>query len=369
MADQTEPAPGPGLSSETDAPTAPLRTRHALALSADEWRSFVALLRRYATHDLDQFETWLLDTAWGDVFVNIGRALPEGEDPRHYQPILDLPRSRAEAAEALQDAAALWSVGRCAEAEITGCARLARKAGFDGPRLRELGRVGPMAAPGEAARLLPPALEELGLNYYEPGSPAGNRAAALVLAGRCLADRIQPRDFLAWARETFRPGEAPELDDLLAISPEVEPAIVTEAWRISNRSGRLLRPKPIVDLEPGGSLVFHRVFVIGLYKGSMGRLLLRSDPTQTHPTRIDVLFVNTQHISLPTVLEGLEVRDVTGTDEGAEIERASRLSAGGGDRLYQVITGSGVGHIVAGAAGYIEDQGQYWEPSTFDMEP
>jgi hypothetical protein len=36
----------------------------------------VALLLRFATHDLDQHDAWRLDTDYGPVYVTIARELP-----------------------------------------------------------------------------------------------------------------------------------------------------------------------------------------------------------------------------------------------------------------------------------------------------
>jgi hypothetical protein len=49
-----------------------------------------------------------------------------------------------------------------------------------------------------------------------------------------------------------------------------------------------------IHLNDGEGVSFRRLFVIGIFKGSMRRLLLRSDKTKVNPTRIDVLFMNTQ---------------------------------------------------------------------------
>jgi hypothetical protein len=125
----------------------------------------------------------------------------------------------------------------------------------------------------------------------------------------------------------------------------------------------------LTRLANGASFKFLRVFSIGLYKGGMRRLLLRADKTEEQPTRVDVLFMNTKHINLPTVLEGLEIVDVTDSPEGDEISRAARISTGPETRLYMVISGSGTGHVVAGSVSFIEDEGEYWEPSAFTMDP
>jgi hypothetical protein len=67
-------------------------------LSKSEWRQFLALLRRFAEHDLDQFDAWQLDTAYGPVFVQLKRELRVDEPAaafRHIEPPDDYSTGRA----------------------------------------------------------------------------------------------------------------------------------------------------------------------------------------------------------------------------------------------------------------------------------
>jgi hypothetical protein len=48
-------------------------------LSEFEWRQLLELLRRFADHDLDQFDALQLDTSYGPVFVQLRRELRAGE--------------------------------------------------------------------------------------------------------------------------------------------------------------------------------------------------------------------------------------------------------------------------------------------------
>ena len=124
-------------------------------------------------------------------------------------------------------------------------------------------------------------------------------------------------------------------------------------------------------LDDTGSVEFLRVFGIGLYKGGLRRLLLRSDKTDTNPTRVDVLFVNTQHLSLPTVMEGLVIEDITDSEQGISILCDCRINVYPGTRVrvYKLRCGRCDGHVIAGSAGYIEDTGESWGPSGFVMDP
>jgi hypothetical protein len=124
-------------------------------------------------------------------------------------------------------------------------------------------------------------------------------------------------------------------------------------------------------LADGESVDFLRTFVIGLYKGGLRRLLLRSDKTDSHPTRIDVLFMNTQHLSLPTTMEGLEIADITDSHQGEILLNDCGISVYPGTRVrvFKLRSSRGNGHVIAGSASYIEDAGEYWEPSGFVMHP
>ena len=124
----------------------------------------------------------------------------------------------------------------------------------------------------------------------------------------------------------------------------------------------------LVRLGEGGRFVFHRLFVVRQYKDSMGRLLLRAGKTDVNPTRIDVMFISTEHVNLPTTLEGLEIVDVTGTRDGDAITQETGITITD-VRTFRVLSGVRRGHVIAGAVGYIEDTAEYWEPSGFTMDP
>jgi len=102
-----------------------------------------------------------------------------------------------------------------------------------------------------------------------------------------------------------------------------------------------------------------------LFKGGMNRLLLRSYPTESHPTRVEIMFMGTEFIDLPTFFEGLEIRDVTKTEEGERIAQSRRLPADHGLRIFEINSGVVVGHVVAGDVGYIEDDRGIGDPSAF----
>jgi len=57
----------------------------------DEARALALLLARYATHELDQFDHWVVETPAGEVFVQISNELMPGVSREVYQTIWPLP--------------------------------------------------------------------------------------------------------------------------------------------------------------------------------------------------------------------------------------------------------------------------------------
>lgn len=98
------------------------------------------------------------------------------------------------AAEALQDAATLWSISAVGAGAVVGAACDALVAGLDSPSLRALVACFRSEADYDVPEILPAALEELGLVYYPPESLAGQEAAARVLAFQHLAGTLTARD-------------------------------------------------------------------------------------------------------------------------------------------------------------------------------
>lgn len=63
----------------------------AAPMNDDELAAFLRLLHRYAEVELDQWEAWRCGTAYGEVFVTIGREPPAGYDRELFQPLPDPP--------------------------------------------------------------------------------------------------------------------------------------------------------------------------------------------------------------------------------------------------------------------------------------
>lgn len=56
-------------------------------LTASEWKHLVALLQRFAEHNLDQFDAWRLDTRHGPVFVHLTHRLGPDEPAEVFRPL------------------------------------------------------------------------------------------------------------------------------------------------------------------------------------------------------------------------------------------------------------------------------------------
>lgn len=80
----------------------------------------------------------------------------------------------------------------------------------------------------------------------------------------------------------------------------------------------------------------------------MNRLLLRSNATESHEWRIEVLFMNVKYVCIGTSLDGLIVTDSGPVDEGTS-KRYWILGASEGLRRYEVESSRGAGIVVAGS--------------------
>jgi hypothetical protein len=104
-----------------------------------------------------------------------------------------------------------------------------------------------------------------------------------------------------------------------------------------------------------------RVFQLWAYTVSRRQLLLRSTKSEEHPSRIDVIFWNVLRVNLPVTLRGLEISESSAStnDFLAELPAESRR----GQNLYTLKGDITTGSIVASGIDYIEDGGEYDQPS------
>jgi hypothetical protein len=56
-------------------------------LSDTELRDFLQMLARFAQHELDQWENWLIPTTYGPVYLAMSRALWPGWPEEAFDPV------------------------------------------------------------------------------------------------------------------------------------------------------------------------------------------------------------------------------------------------------------------------------------------
>ncbi|GGR76748.1 hypothetical protein GCM10010169_21150 [Micromonospora fulviviridis] len=71
-----------------------------------EIRELARLLARFASHELDQWENWRIDTTRGPVFVSVSRELPPGRPEEAFRRIWPTP------AHLTEDRRGSWTVWR-----------------------------------------------------------------------------------------------------------------------------------------------------------------------------------------------------------------------------------------------------------------
>ena len=105
-----------------------------------------------------------------------------------------------------------------------------------------------------------------------------------------------------------------------------------------------------------------RIFEVWSYSVSLGRLLLRSNKSDTFASRIDVLFQNVKAMSLATSLQGLVVTEATPAEAARLSERTGQV--GDAETVFFVVrSGSYAGFVIAGMCMEFEDSGEFFEPS------
>jgi hypothetical protein len=107
-----------------------------------------------------------------------------------------------------------------------------------------------------------------------------------------------------------------------------------------------------------------REFRIHLYWMSHGILLLRSDRTEAHPTRVDILFQDIRWMCLPAWLTGIQIEQGQISDIPipltAEIKKEAHFMS-----VFRV-TSQGVTHslLASSTCSIAEDEKQYGENSS-----
>ncbi|MFH8582509.1 hypothetical protein [Streptomyces zaomyceticus] len=161
------------------------------------------------------------------------------------------------AAIALQDQAALWSMGEIRASAVVNAACDALVAGLDTPALRILAACTRAEADYDVPGLLPAALAELGLTFYPAASKVGQEAAARALARRMLAGELTPREFTVRIHQrhghelplTERLAELDDEYDILEYGDRTVDQVDAEV----TAEARRLTAHPAVPAEPTDS--------------------------------------------------------------------------------------------------------------------
>ncbi|MFF8638895.1 hypothetical protein ACF052_32370 [Streptomyces pilosus] len=161
------------------------------------------------------------------------------------------------AALALKDRALLWSIGEIRATDVVTSACDALVAGLDSPALRTLAACTRAEAENDILRLLPPALNELGLEPFSPGI-AGQEAEAEALAAWMLAGELTPRELAFRIHRRFghelplaeRLAELDDEYDMLEYgdrtAAQVDADVLAEALRLTQHPR--VTPKPPAPL-------------------------------------------------------------------------------------------------------------------------
>lgn len=111
-----------------------------------------------------------------------------------------------------------------------------------------------------------------------------------------------------------------------------------------------------------------RHFQIWEYTVGHKQLLLRSVKATGLPTRIDILFKNVAAIHLCTTLDGLTISEAAEVQMiDLQLQTNPQILAG---RKAFVVRGADFeGYVVAGTLAWHEDDGEYDDPSYFQLKP
>jgi hypothetical protein len=106
-----------------------------------------------------------------------------------------------------------------------------------------------------------------------------------------------------------------------------------------------------------------RMVQILAYSVGMSPLLIRSPKDDSFPTRIDVLFQNVEVLNLPTPSVGAH-HPARRPEQERRISDATGRLGDDDTQFFVVFGGSYEGFVVAGVCAHMEDQGEYYEPSS-----
>ena len=100
---------------------------------------------------------------------------------------------------------------------------------------------------------------------------------------------------------------------------------------------------------------FQRQFQVWLYTVSLRQLLLRSNRSETHATRIDIHFMDVEAIQLPTIFYGVVLAEAS-QDDPVRVRRR---------KVFTIQSPHFFGYVVAGVVGWHEDENNAFDESYF----
>lgn len=100
-----------------------------------------------------------------------------------------------------------------------------------------------------------------------------------------------------------------------------------------------------------------RVFQIWSYSVGHSQLLLRSNIDNNNDTRLEVLFKDVGFLSLPVLMNGLDICDI-GNDVPDGMMAPDRIMT-----WYRISTTAFSGYVSAGSVAVNEDYLEYYDPS------
>jgi hypothetical protein len=105
-----------------------------------------------------------------------------------------------------------------------------------------------------------------------------------------------------------------------------------------------------------------RLFQLWYYKVGHKQLLIRSTGTLEDQPQIDIVAKNVGFVSLPTVMQGIDIRKVTDEEERAAFYRSAGTKAMPDRQLFAIESSATTGHIVAGLIRHITYDGDSLTP-------
>lgn len=116
-------------------------------------------------------------------------------------------------------------------------------------------------------------------------------------------------------------------------------------------------------VEIRANVAFGRQFRLWAFSVGHSQLLLRSLKSESHPTRVDVVFASTSVVCIPGTIDNLSIEPVADGPLPEAIERIIHSQPQYTRTVYELRGDGFTGYVVAGAVEYLEDEGEFDDPS------